>query len=143
MSLADPMVTLPDGILEAIVKVESNGNKSAISPGPLKSYGIAQITVATGKEICGIINHKQLLIMTTNLRCAAKILLLSILEASGDIPMTVAAYNAGTPCLCKENRFYAWGRVNLCKYQPRGGCEDGKFQNQEYVDKVMQAWVKS
>ncbi len=83
-------------LLHAIVRQESNYKHKAInSDAPVKSYGLAQLTINTAKDRCGL-NPDQVMDPVSNINCAAKYLAWQIKRYKGDEYKAISAYNSGT-----------------------------------------------
>lgn len=160
---------IPKNMLHTLILMESNYNILATNLKDKKrsvsvtSYGLGQITENTAKALCGY-NLDDLYDAKKNILCSAKIVKYQLKRFNYDIPKTVAAYNAGTPCIC-GGAYYSRSMGNLKKvieetcYRNKkikvnkkivyknidASCspiELGKFLNQNYVDKFFSLWEK-
>jgi soluble lytic murein transglycosylase-like protein len=129
---------IPAGLLDSLVSYESGYNPNSTNPRKGKnrvaSYGLGQLTLNTARRFCGIHTVKALYNPQLNLRCSAKLLhnLLARYRNSS-VSWAIAAYNAGTPCIC-DGRRYRRGRRS-CRASKRH-CHKGEFLNQKYVSDV-------
>ena len=139
----EELFRLPSNLLAAIVKVEIDFNPKAISPTAPASYGLAQITKDAAWYRCGIFMRdvKVLLSPVTNLNCAARILQ-EDLKVYKDVKLVIAAYNAGTACVCNGSKYLNAHDGNLCnvrKTSPILCQHKGSILNRGYVQKVEDA----
>lgn len=107
---------LEPALLRAIIKVESNFNHKAVSR--VGAKGLMQILPPTAAEL----GHKRALDHTNpraNILAGAKYLRAMINEFRGDLPLALAAYNAGPNAVKKYD--------GIPPYR----------ETQEYVTKVM------
>ena len=135
---------LPQGLLQAVMMVESNGNHIAINPNDgnklhksrgmrIPSYGLLQIQHATAIFIQrtmyeqekrtlykrDIIKVKDLMRPSINIEYGAYYLKWLLQEKDNDVSLTLTCFNAGPNShLCKNERYYG-----------------------EYVGKVLNAWA--
>jgi len=139
---------LPIGLLLAIIDTESNFQAKAINPAGapgvyVTSYGLGQVTMATAKHMCNIRDLKFLMQSRINIKCTASILQKQLARYQGEVRATIAAYQTGTACICKNEVFMepSSGGSKVCKFRSRlitRKCSDpGAFMNQSYVNKVM------
>lgn len=113
---------LPQGLLSAMCWAESGHRPSAVhhDDGNGDSLGICQIKIATAKLMGFTGTRDQLMDPMVNIKYAAKYLRKQLKRYSGNSPMAVSAYNAGT---------FVPGVENFAK-------------NQRYVDMVFKAWAE-
>jgi soluble lytic murein transglycosylase-like protein len=139
---------LPMGLLLAIIDTESNFQAKAINPAGaagvyITSYGLGQVTMSTAKYMCNIRDLKSLMQSRINIKCTASILQKQLARYQGEVRATIAAYQTGTACICKNEVFMepSSGGSKVCKFRSRlitRKCSDpGVFMNQSYVNKVM------
>ncbi len=120
----------------------------------MSSYGLGQLTIDTAIAHCRLAAW-EIHDVVKNVMCSAKVLRSQLdryVSKDDRIAWAVAAYNSGTPCVC-DGAFYiktlpsynrATGQLELedqtC-FRKNGApltCghdEEGKFWNQEYIDK--------
>lgn len=132
---------IPSNLLAAIVKVESDFDANAVSGGAPKSYGLAQVTKATAAHRCGLdsVSSKVLLAPTVNLNCAAAILKDDIEIYGGNLKLVIAAYNAGTACVCDGHAYFNAHDGKICNLHKKApvSCErKGIILNRGYIKKV-------
>lgn len=132
---------LPYNLLAAIVKVESDFDVKAVSRGTPKSYGLAQVTKATAAYRCGLdsVSSKVLLSPAVNLNCAAAILKDDIEIYRGNLKFVIAAYNAGTACVCDGHAYFNAHDGKICNLHKKTSvsCErKGIILNRGYIKKV-------
>lgn len=97
-------------LLHAVVRQESNYKPDAINhDAPVKSYGLAQLTINTAKDRCGLSPH-QIMNPIANINCAAKYLAWQIKRYKGDEFKAISAYNNGS--FTKKNFNYTWSVFN-------------------------------
>jgi soluble lytic murein transglycosylase-like protein len=144
---AEKTQAIPDGLLRAVIDVESSFIPDAINhastPGvAVTSHGLGQLTADTARHHCSIKQIETLYEPDVNIKCSAKVFSYQMRRFMGDVERAIAAYNAGTPCECIEG-FYKKklskdytvcrkgdGNLMECAGKPR-------FLNQQYVDKVI------
>jgi soluble lytic murein transglycosylase-like protein len=139
--------SLPPNLLAAIVKVESDFRAEAVSKTIPVSYGLAQITQDAAKHRCGLFhkNEKLLLSPSVNLNCAATILQEDLQTYEKKLPLVIAAYNAGTACICNGQKYLNAHDGKLCNVRKGAPilCERrGAILNRGYVKKVEEARKK-
>lgn len=99
---------IPSGAFEAIIKMESTFNHKAINTNaPIRSYGVGQLTLDTGKD-CGL-NIKTIMNYMPNLLCSARLFKNKLKRYNNDLHKAVVAYNQGTPCICEDGLY----KINL------------------------------
>lgn len=111
---------LPVGLINAVCKVESHYDTSAINldDGSDNSLGLCQVQLRTAVSIGFKGTAVQLMDPTTNIQYASLYLRIQLNRYHNNIPKALAAYNAGT-----------------CKYNSKG-----LISNRQYVEKVLYAW---
>ena len=132
---------LPPNLLAAIVKVESDFQQAAVSSTRPISYGLAQITKDAAINRCGVKNYSVLFKPAVNLSCAATILQEDI-QTYGSLRLAIAAYNAGTACVCDGTKYLNAHDGRLCnvkKTSPIFCNRKGSILNRGYVQKVEDA----
>jgi soluble lytic murein transglycosylase-like protein len=105
------------------------------------SYGLAQITKDAAVNRCGVKNHRKLFSAVINLSCAATILQEDI-QTYGSLKLAIAAYNAGTACICDGKKYLNAHDSKLCnvkKTSPIFCNRKGAILNRSYVKKVEDA----
>lgn len=133
---------LPKHLLHAVVKVESSYNPHAYNPVGVPSFGLVQITADTARARCGM-TVAQVKIPKNNLKCGAKILKEN-LAIYQNLDHALAAYNAGTACVCDGRKWVnaldgANCRVFKNTAQPVRYCSKDKedeILNRSYVRKI-------
>lgn len=144
---------LPPGLLSAIIETESNFAPRAINPSGrpgviISSYGLGQVTMATARHVCNIRELRTLMQSRVNLRCTAAILKRQLTRYRGELRASIAAYQTGTACICRNYvyREPSSGGSRVCKFRNnfkvRSCSEPGIFVNQSYVNKVMKNRLK-
>jgi len=106
----------------AIAKIESSLNSKVMGRQDPRAvhYGLMQLKLGTARML-GFKGHpKDLLDWKINLKLGVNYLN-EKLEKHGSVQAASAAYNAGSPFICKKGK----------------RCKRGSFVNQGYVDKVM------
>ena len=103
---------VPIGLIVAIINVESSWNQDAL--GRDGEIGLMQILPATARWMGFAGADAELFDPAVNIRFGTKYLKFQLDRFNGSVDHAIAGYNAGTPLT----------RI------------DGKFTNQEYVDKV-------
>jgi len=146
VSKAEIDFNLPEGLLDAIVKQESNYKIFAKNPKSKKnkvkisSYGLGQLTIPSANHHCGL-SRKQIYHPRKNIRCSAKILNHQLRRFQGKIERAIAAYQWGTPCECNGKVYTRQMNrgIQVCKLnkRPMRCKKKGTFFNQYYVDGVM------
>lgn len=109
-------------LIKAIIKTESNWDVNASRFEAHKgdaSWGLMQLLLSTAREVLGNpqLITTQLIQPRNNIEAGTKFLS-QLWRRFGNLRDSIAAYNAGSPRLGK----------------------DGKYVNQDYVDKVMNAY---
>ena len=108
----------------------------------MTSHGLGQLTLATAQSLCNM-SLPDLYNPIKNIRCSAKVLRYQ-LDRYDNLDYAIAAYNAGTPCVCDGHfyRYEGWHDGEVCK-KPQSkqaftcnGRDKGRFLNQSYVDGV-------
>lgn len=103
---------VPVGLIVAIINIESGWNQDAL--GRDGEIGLMQILPATAEQMGFRGTEAELFDPSINIHFGTKYLKFQLGRYNGSIDHAIAGYNAGTP------------RTRI----------DGKFTNQEYVDKV-------
>lgn len=106
-------------LVASIAYVESNYNPTAYNPEG--SYGLMQIRCSTARMMGMKGDCSQLFNVETNLKYAIKYLE-NLKKRFYKLTDVIAAYNSGTPIICKNYN--------------AGKCFAGEYYNQQYVDKV-------
>ncbi len=107
MTLAGPIVDLARDngldplLLHAIAHVESRHDPNAVSPAGAR--GLMQVMPATGERF-GAKNDRSLFDPNTNLRASAAYLRTLMLRYHDDLPLVLAAYNAGEGAVDRAGR---------------------------------------
>ena len=161
-------------MLHTLIVMESNYQHKAINPKDpnrgvaVTSYGLGQLTEDTAWDVCGLFKD-ELYDPFKNIECSAKLVKYQLNRYKKDISYAVAAYNAGTPCVC-DGVYYkrpmwdyklkktvegicyvdasftdhvVFGSRKKMRNPVEAKCgifEIGKFLNQEYVDKFYSLW---
>ncbi|QHI95482.1 transglycosylase SLT domain-containing protein [Aristophania vespae] len=112
------LVSLPKGLLPALVRQESSGDPQAISPSP--AYGLTQLRLPTAQEVSrkhnvGTVSAPLLLDPQTNLLIGSFYLSELLTRFNGIIPYTLAAYNAGPTRVSRLNASQAVTNDNISK----------------------------
>jgi soluble lytic murein transglycosylase-like protein len=106
-------------LVASIAYVESRYNPNAYNPEG--SYGIMQIRCSTARMMGMVGNCSQLFNIDTNLKYSIKYIE-NLKKRFIKMTDVIAAYNSGTPIICKDYNF--------------GKCYSGEYYNQQYVNKV-------
>lgn len=152
---AEKQYGIPDGVLDAVITMESNYQISAVNPENFKkevfvsSYGLGQLTFATAKAYCSL-TKESALDPIKNIFCSAKVLQYQLKRFSGSLAHAVSAYNLGTPCVCDGVKYIRNlnNKIKSCqKYTTKkilycSKSENGRFLNQDYVDKFFSTYKK-
>lgn len=119
--LTTQTLDLPPTLLSAICWVESHHNSLAVNAddGGSASHGICQVKLETAALLGFKGTEKQLSVPKTNILYAGKYLQWQLKRYHSNIPVAVAAYNAGSYHVNKE----------------------GQIMNRKYVAKVFDAWI--
>lgn len=95
-----------DALVDAVIKVESNGNPNATSPAG--AQGLMQLMPATGKELAKELKVEYAPFDPEQNRKLGTYYLNKLLGQYGDIKLALAAYNAGMGHV--DRWVMAWGR---------------------------------
>jgi len=115
-ALLSSYLEIPSGLLEAVIMVESGGNPQAVSP--KGAIGLMQLMPATAREL-GVnpFNPHQ------NLVGGAIYLKKMLLRYNDNIPLALAAYNAGPGAVEEYNGIPPYPETIF------------------YIKKVIQTWI--
>lgn len=150
----ETQLEIPSGAFEAIVKMESSFNHTAINKvAPIRSYGVGQLTLDTGKG-CGL-NRKTIMDYRLNLQCSAKLFKSKLKRYKSDLNKAVVAYNQGTPCICERGLY----RMNLgvtritCQIstvvkgkkvrQPKSCSNEGRLLETKYLREFLKVYASA
>lgn len=145
---AEKRYSLPEGLLDAIIKVESSyqaratnnisKRRGVVTP----SYGLGQLTLATAVSHCGL-TKTQLFEPVKNIFCAAKVLRHQLDRYDNILERAIAAYNSGTVCECvgEEYKMNLGRKIVRCG-EERKCSEEGNLANQDYVELVTSNFFK-
>ena len=151
---------LPRRMLDAIVRLESSYRIKAVNPSSaegvaVSSFGLGQLTEDTAKHHCKL-TAEEIHNPIKNIMCAAKVLRYQLdryRSKENRVAWAIASYNWGTPCACNGTVYtksvprYNKAERRMVKEEVtcrRKGTlepltcsldEEGKFLNQEYVEK--------
>lgn len=121
---------LPAGIIKAIIKVESNGEVSAINSDDgtkrqkalghkIKSHGLMQVQMGTARQMGFKGTHKELLKPSVNVDVGAHYLRSLLDSHENNLAWSLSCYNSGPGGRNCKNKIYG-----------------------KYVGKILNAWCK-